>query len=183
MKQLATFEKSEFFKDFNGVDSESSILKSNIQHLDVKLEHAKSLALEKELERFVVKNDICQIETKAKHAQENLETLIDLCNVSESKWEEEKDIFIAENKKLASCMACRDMEFITLQEHNMILERSLHEVCESHRLSQQRLETLEVEWNAEKEKFINYLTESSQLLSNKEKTMEVVQMELAKAHS
>jgi hypothetical protein len=42
---------------------------------------------------------------------------------------------------------------------------------------------LEAEWNAEKEKFINYFAESSQLLLNKEKTMEVVQMELAKAHS
>ncbi len=43
------------------MDLENSILKSNIQHLDVKLEHAKSLALVKELEMFIVENDTCQI--------------------------------------------------------------------------------------------------------------------------
>jgi hypothetical protein len=46
----------------------------------------------------------------------------------------EKNIFIAKNRKLESCMACRNMEFATLQEHKMILERSLHEVCENHGL-------------------------------------------------
>jgi hypothetical protein len=85
---------------------------------------------------FAVQKDMHQIETKEKHVQENVETLIDVYNVSESKWEEEKDILTAENKKLASCMACKDMEFIALQEHKIILERSLHEVCENYGLLQ-----------------------------------------------
>jgi hypothetical protein len=165
------------------LDLENSILKSDIQNLGVKLEHVKSLALEKQLEMSTIKNDMHQIETKAKHVQESSETLIDVCIVFESKWEEEKDIFTTKNRKLASCMACRDMEFFALQEHNMILERSLHKVSENHGLLQQRLETLEAKRNEEKEKFINYLAESSQLFSNKEKTMEAVQMELAHAHS
>jgi hypothetical protein len=42
---------------------------------------------------------------------------------------------------------------------------------------------LEAEWNGKKENFANYLVESSQLLSYKEKTMEALQMELAKVHS
>ncbi len=71
------------------MDLENSILKSDIQHLGVKSEHAKSLALEKQLEIFTIKNDMHQIETKAKRVQESLETLIDVCIVSESKWEEE----------------------------------------------------------------------------------------------
>jgi FtsZ-binding cell division protein ZapB len=99
--------------------------------------------------------------------------------LNESKWEEEKDILTAENRKLASCMACRDMEFAALQEHKMILERSLHEVSENRGLLQQRLETLEAEWNAEKD----CLAESSKLHSNKEKAMEAMQMELAEAHT
>jgi hypothetical protein len=44
------------------------------------------------------------------------------------------------------------------------------------------LETLEAKWNAKKEKFTYYFAKSSQLFSNKEKTMEAMQMELAKAH-
>ncbi|CAM6042219.1 unnamed protein product [Sphagnum compactum] len=182
-EQLAAAEKSELLRDLNRLDSENLILKSDIQHLGVKLEHAKRLALEKELEMSAVKEDRHQIETKAKHVQENLETLIDAYTVSESKWEEEKDILTAENRKLASCMACRDMEFAALQEHKMILERSLHEVSENRGLLQQTLETLEAEWNAEKEKFSDCLAESSKLLSDKEKTMEAMQMELAEAHS
>jgi kinesin family protein 15 len=182
-EQLATAEKSELLRDLNRLDSENLILKSDIQHLGVKLEHAKRLALEKELEMSAVKEDRHQIETKAKHVQENLETLIDAYTVSESKWEEEKEILTSENRKLASCMACRDMEFAALQEHKMILERSLHEVSENRGLLQQRLETLEAKWNAEKEKFPDCLAESSKLLSDKEKTMEAMQMELAEAHS
>ncbi|CAK9254535.1 unnamed protein product [Sphagnum jensenii] len=95
----------------------------------------------------------------------------------------EKDILTAENRKLASCMAYRDMEFVALQEHKMILERSLHEVYENRGLLQQRLETLEAKWNAEKEKYSDCLAESSKLLSDKEKAMEATQMELAKAHT
>jgi kinesin family protein 15 len=147
------------------------------------LEDSKRLALEKELEMSPVKEDRHQIETKAKHVQKNLETLIDAYTVSESKWEEEKDILTAENRKLASCMAHRDMEFAALQEHKMILERSLNEVSENRGLLQQRLETLEAEWNAEKEKYSDCLAESSKLLSDKEKTMEAMQMELAEAHT
>jgi hypothetical protein len=41
---------------------------------------------------------------------------------------------------------------------------------------------LEIKWNVEKDKFMNYLVESSQLFSDKEKTMEAIQMELTKAH-
>jgi hypothetical protein len=95
----------------------------------------------------------------------------------------EKDILTVENRKLASCMAYRDMEFAALQEHKMILERSLHEVFENRGLLQQRLETLEAKWNAEKEKYSDCLAESSKLLSDKEKAMEATQMELAKAHT
>ncbi|CAK9213743.1 unnamed protein product [Sphagnum troendelagicum] len=182
-EQLAAAEKSELLRDLNRLDSENLILKSDIQHLGVELEHAKRLALEKELEMSAVKEDRHQIETKAKHVQENLETLIDAYTVSESKWEEEKDILTAENRKLASCMAYRDMEFAALQEHKMILERSLHEVSENRGLLQQRLETLEAEWNAEKEKYSDCLAESSKLLSDKEKAMEAMQMELAEAHT
>lgn len=126
-KQHAATEKSKLLKNLNRIDSDNSIFKSNIHHLGVKLEHAKNLALEKELEMFAIK-DMHQIETKAKRVQENLETLIDVYNVFKSKWEEEKDIFTIENKKLASCMACRNVEFITLQEHKIILESNLHEV-------------------------------------------------------
>ncbi|CAK9267606.1 unnamed protein product [Sphagnum jensenii] len=182
-EQLAAAEKSELLRDLNRLESENLILKSDIQHLGVELEHAKSLSLEKELEMSAVKEDRHQIETKAKHVQENLETLIDAYTVSESKWEEEKDILTAENRKLASCMAYRDMEFAALQEHKMILERSLHEVSENRGLLQQRLETLEAEWNAEKEKYSDCLAESSKLLSDKEKAMEAMQMELAEAHT
>jgi len=42
---------------------------------------------------------------------------------------------------------------------------------------------LEVKWNVKKQKLTNYLVESSQLLSDKEKTMEAMQMAFAKAHS
>jgi chromosome segregation ATPase len=176
-EQLAAAEKSELLRDLNRLDSENLILKSDIQHLGVELEHAKRLALEKELEMSAVKEDRHQIETKAKHVQENLETFIDAYTVSESKWEEEKDILTAENRKLASCMAYRDMEFAALQEHKMILERSLHEVSENRGHLQQMLETLEAEWNAEKEKYSDCLAESSKLLSDKEKAMEAMQME------
>jgi hypothetical protein len=79
-------------------------------------------------------------------------------------------------------MACRDMEFIAFQEHKIILEISLHEVCENYGLLQHRLETLEAKWNAEKQKFTYYLAKNSQLFSYKEKTMESMQMELAKVH-
>jgi hypothetical protein len=68
-----------------------------------------------------------------------LETRIDVYNVSEIKWEEEKDILTAKNRKLANCMACRDMEFITLQEHKIVLEKNFHEVCENHGFLQHKL--------------------------------------------
>lgn len=130
------------------------------------------------MEMSTIKKDMHQIETKAKHVQENLETLVNVYNVFESKWDKEKDILTAKNMKLASYMACRGMEFIALQEHKITLERSLHEVCENYGLLQQRLEILEAKWNAKKEYFTDYLAENSQLFSNKEKTMEVMQMEL-----
>ncbi len=76
------------------------------------------------------------IETKAKNVQENLETLFDLHNVSENKWEEEKNILTTKNRKLASYMACKNMEFIAFQKHKIILEKSLHEVCENYGLLQ-----------------------------------------------
>ncbi|CAM6010920.1 unnamed protein product [Sphagnum balticum] len=47
---------------------------------------------------------------------------------------------------------------------------------ENHGLLQQRLETLVAEWYAEKEKY-------SKLLSDKEKAIEAMQMELAEAHT
>jgi hypothetical protein len=42
---------------------------------------------------------------------------------------------------------------------------------------------LEAKWNVRKEKFTYYLVENSQLLSDKDKTMEALQMELVEAHS
>jgi hypothetical protein len=55
-------------------------------------------------------------------------------------------------------------------------------VSENRGLLQQRLETLVAEWYAEKEKYSDCLVESSKLLSDKEKAMEAMQMELAEAH-
>jgi len=133
-EQLAIVEKSKLVRDFNRLDLDNSILKFDIHHLGVKLVHVKNLALEKELKMFVVKKDMRQIETKAKHVQENLETLIHVYSVSKSKWEKEKDILTTDNMKLASYMACKNMEFIALQKHNIILEKNLHEVCEKYGL-------------------------------------------------
>jgi hypothetical protein len=66
-EQLATIEKTELLRDLDRLDLENSIIKFDIQHLVVKLEHVKSLALEKELKMSIVKNNMHQIETKAKH--------------------------------------------------------------------------------------------------------------------
>jgi hypothetical protein len=73
-RQLVATRKSKLLKDLNRLDLDNSILKSDINHLGVKLEHAKNLALEKKLELSAVKEDMHQIKTKAKHVQENRNT-------------------------------------------------------------------------------------------------------------
>ncbi|KAG0605936.1 hypothetical protein M758_9G099600 [Ceratodon purpureus] len=161
LEDLLAERENELLRELHTLKSENMSFSARIQTLEGALEGAEVLVKKKEEEVAVLRQNWTDSESKAVQTQEKLRasTLLakDLAR-SEEQWKTQKEALASENKRLTRCMACREMEFSSLQCQKEDLERNLKEAHEKERITnvtlsnlKEHLKVLEKQWQVERE--------------------------------
>ena len=161
LKDLLAERENELLGELSTVKSENVSYGARILALEGALEDSKVLVKKKEEEMTVLRRDCTASESKAVQTYEKLRASTLLAKElarSEEQWKLQKEALAAENKRLTRCMACREMEFSSLQGQKEDLEKNLKEAHEKERMTsmtlsnlKEDLRVLEKQWQVERE--------------------------------
>lgn len=179
LEDLSAYRENEFLGELNTLKSENVSFSEHIQALEVGLEDAKVLIKQKEEEMAVVRRNWTDLESKVVQTQEKLRASTSLAKElarSEEQWKLQKQALAAENKRLTRCMACREIEFSSLQGQKEDLENNLKEAHEKERATnmalfnlKEDLKILEKQWQVEREQLKDKLVAvNRELVENQE---------------
>jgi chromosome segregation ATPase len=161
LEDLFAERENELLEELNNVKSENVSFGACIQALEGALEESKVLIKKKEEEMAILRRDWTDLESKTIQTQEKLRASTLLAKEltrSEEQWKIHKEALASENKRLTRCMACREMEFSSLQGQKEGLEKHLKEAHEKERMTnmtlsnlKEHLKVLEKQWQVERE--------------------------------
>ncbi|XP_024380241.1 uncharacterized protein [Physcomitrium patens] len=158
---LAGERENKLLGEVGALQCKEMVLSARVKELEDALEGSRILLKQKEDEMAIVQENRIQSESKSLQTQEKLRASTMLMKElarSEEQWKLQKEALAAENKRLKSCMACREMDFSSLQSHKERLEKSLKEAQEKENLTnlslrdlKEEIKVLEKQWKTERE--------------------------------